>query len=128
MRLWSAGRWTGGWLSRNGLSHMSAGWLDTGLGEGNEAPCLFSSSMLPAWISHTAEEGFQEGEQMVHIVTSSAFRWPMQVTSGKRGAISGWMKQQSRIAKGMDTRSEKLWPFLQSFTTRSYLLFFCFQD
>lgn len=53
--------WPVGWglALQHGLTRMSAGWLDTGMGEGNQATCLLSSSQ-PAYIFHTASVGFQK--------------------------------------------------------------------
>lgn len=48
---------------------------------------------------------FQDREQMVCIVISAAFHWPMQVMKGEIGATS-WQKKP-QIAKGMDIRKEK---------------------
>lgn len=59
-------------------------WLDTGVGE---ATHLLSSSTL-AWIFHVAGVRFQDSEQMVRIVISAAFHWPMQVTRGEIGPTS----------------------------------------
>lgn len=63
---------------------MSAGLvLDTGVG--GEAHINLSTL---AWIFHVARVRFQDREQMVCVVLSAAFHWPMQVTRGEIGVTS----------------------------------------
>ena len=69
---------------------------------------------------------FQDREQMVGIVISAAFHWPMQVTRGEIGATS-WQKKP-QIAKGMDTRKERQVNFEIFHNRKLFSLLLCFED